>query len=411
MKEKISIKNFSIINDIEMEINKINILIGEQASGKSLISKLVFFFKRVVLEEMYKSIYDSKDFEDYVLTMVQSFRNVFPSYFYENKNFEIVFQYGIPDVRIAIFQKESKLGFDFGNPIVPRKFEEIAKSGNFKKDYFQSEKIQYDIRELFFGNQSNSYFIPATRSFFSVIQKNVFKLDLSDIGDEFFIKRFGIISEFVKDRVLNYSQGPRLNYEQILKAKYEYDGKEEWLVKGNKKVRLRDSSTGQQELVYLVLFLATMDFSKKESNFFVIEEPGAHIFPSSQKELVDLLATVYNKKSQRNEFLITTHSPYILTCFNNLLQAQNVFNAISEKRNRNEISKKDFDKLNTALNEIIPAEKRIDFEDLSVYLIENGGIKDIKDYENKLIDADPIDDVSEIISKEFSNLLDIKYGG
>ena len=43
--EKIIVKNFLILENIEMPINKFNLVIGEQASGKSLLSKLVYYFK------------------------------------------------------------------------------------------------------------------------------------------------------------------------------------------------------------------------------------------------------------------------------------------------------------------------------------------------------------------------------
>jgi predicted ATPase len=410
MKEKITIKNFSILKDIEFEINKINILIGEQASGKSLISKLIFFFKRVVLEDMFKTLYDSNKLNDYANEILISFKNIFPNYFWLNTNFLIIFQYPQQGCKIEISQKTSDLRITLSNNI-NEEFKEISISQNLKSDYLQSQKIQNSIRDIFFGNQSNSFFIPATRSFFSVIQKNVYKLDLSDLGDEFFIKRFGILVEYVKERTLNFPENKKLEYENILKAKYYFDGNEEWLIKGNTKVRLRDSSTGQQELVYLVLFLATLDSFEDNDNFFIIEEPGAHIFPSAQKQLVELFSIVFNTSQKRNSFLITSHSPYILTCFNNLLQGQNTFEVINQKKKKNEIAEEEYNSLLKKLNKILPEKRRICFEDLSVYLIKDGKVKDIKDHENRLIDADPIDDVSEIISEEFSNLLDIKYGG
>ena len=39
--QRISIKNFMALRDVEIEIKDLLILIGEQASGKSTISKLV----------------------------------------------------------------------------------------------------------------------------------------------------------------------------------------------------------------------------------------------------------------------------------------------------------------------------------------------------------------------------------
>ena len=44
MKQKIIIKNFGPIEDVEMEIDDFTIFIGPQTSGKSTIAKSVFFF-------------------------------------------------------------------------------------------------------------------------------------------------------------------------------------------------------------------------------------------------------------------------------------------------------------------------------------------------------------------------------
>lgn len=41
--EKLKIYNFLGLNDIDLEINEFNILIGPLASGKSVIAKLLYF--------------------------------------------------------------------------------------------------------------------------------------------------------------------------------------------------------------------------------------------------------------------------------------------------------------------------------------------------------------------------------
>ncbi|MEK0188739.1 hypothetical protein [Microcoleus anatoxicus] len=41
MAEKLTVKNFAGITDLELEIKRINILIGPQASGKSVCAKLL----------------------------------------------------------------------------------------------------------------------------------------------------------------------------------------------------------------------------------------------------------------------------------------------------------------------------------------------------------------------------------
>ncbi|MFM7887496.1 MAG: AAA family ATPase [Pseudanabaena sp.] len=54
--QKIIIKNFSAIAYAEIEIKKVLILIGEQASGKSTIAKLIYFFKSLK-DDLFIQIY------------------------------------------------------------------------------------------------------------------------------------------------------------------------------------------------------------------------------------------------------------------------------------------------------------------------------------------------------------------
>ena len=41
---KLTVKNFSVIKDAELEFGKITVLIGPQSSGKSLLCKLAYLF-------------------------------------------------------------------------------------------------------------------------------------------------------------------------------------------------------------------------------------------------------------------------------------------------------------------------------------------------------------------------------
>jgi len=47
--EKIYIDGFAGLNNFEKDLNRINVLIGPKASGKSVVAKLFYFFNDVVL--------------------------------------------------------------------------------------------------------------------------------------------------------------------------------------------------------------------------------------------------------------------------------------------------------------------------------------------------------------------------
>ena len=67
-------------------------------------------------------------------------------------------------------------------------------------------------------------------------------------------------------------------------------------------------------------FTQTDDASNRKA-YFIIEEPESHLFPETQKKIMQFIAAV---KNNGNEILVTTHSPYILGELNNLLYANNI---------------------------------------------------------------------------------------
>lgn len=69
---------------------------------------------------------------------------------------------------------------------------------------------------------------------------------------------------------------------------------------------------------------------------FIIEEPEAHLFPSAQSVVVSLIANAYNRAESYCSYTITTHSPYILSAMNNLIQAENTLAAINSQNNNND---------------------------------------------------------------------------
>ncbi len=59
--QKIIIKNFRQIPYAEIEIKKLLLLIGEQASGKSTLAKLIYFFKSLK-EDYFNLVYENAIF-------------------------------------------------------------------------------------------------------------------------------------------------------------------------------------------------------------------------------------------------------------------------------------------------------------------------------------------------------------
>ncbi|MDJ0675790.1 MAG: AAA family ATPase, partial [Calothrix sp. MO_167.B42] len=136
--------------------------------------------------------------------------------------------------------------------------------------------------------------------------------------------------------------------------------------------------------------------------FFIIEEPEAHLFPQSQKHIINLISLIFNLTKKRSNFLITTHSPYILTAFNNLIQAGNTLKALQNKSDKTDLMKK--------LVKIVPENQMLDINDIGVYTIEDGIIKSIMNQENQLIGTNIIDEISNQFNQEFDQLLELEFG-
>jgi predicted ATPase len=103
-----------------------------------------------------------------------------------------------------------------------------------------------------------------------------------------------------------------------------------------RRVKLAQASSGQQEILPLLLLLARF-FSLRlaRGRAVYIEEPEAHLFPSTQKLVVELMARSFRARSGEMSLVITTHSPYILTSVNNLLQAGQVYSKASPEIEKN----------------------------------------------------------------------------
>ena len=128
---------------------------------------------------------------------------------------------------------------------------------------------------------------------------------------------------------------------------------------------------------------------KKKKKTFIVEEPELNLFPSIQKELVNYLAK--EAKNFGNTILLTTHSPYILTSLNNLMFAYQTGQSNGE----------DIDKIIDKKYWVNPA-------DVSAYMMfPNGECKSIIDREG-LIKTEKIDNISQILNKEFNEMFDIE---
>ncbi len=123
-----------------------------------------------------------------------------------------------------------------------------------------------------------------------------------------------------------------------------------------------------------------------------LEEPEMNLFPNTQAELIAWMVEQINSNDNHSLF-VATHSPYILTALNNLIQAGNVL-------------EEDYAKLD-AIKDIVVEGRIINYNHIGAFAIEDGVVKSIKDDEYHLISANKIDEASGVIAQQFEQLLSL----
>jgi hypothetical protein len=183
-------------------------------------------------------------------------------------------------------------------------------------------------------------------------------------------------------------------FEDVLRAQLRHFNKQEFLqFADGRRVKLAQASSGQQEALPLLLLLVQFGwFGPTRGRAVYIEEPEAHLFPSAQKLIMELMAHVFRAWNGQMRLVLTTHSPYILTSINNLLQAGKLYATASGKEARR-------------LSRIIPRTRTFNPGEVGFYALQDGKARSILDDETGLIDADVIDQVSNDIAIQFDELL------
>jgi hypothetical protein len=412
--EQIKIKAFAGIDDITVDLNKVNIFIGRQASGKSITAKLIYYFKGVT-REFFDSAVSEKTKLQIEKKLLQKFEEYFPTESWPVRYFEIIYTVG--NGSIIIKKEKSKLKIILSETFVKLLIysRKIVKSDRNKftpEDQFEIYRPNFKVSQKYLTlvqkelGQTASFsplFIPAGRSFFANLQSSIFSFLSNNKAMDPFLVEFGSVYENIKplasrplpreDKHLN-TVIDKLVYE-IIGSKYLRERNKDYLVHADKrKINVSFTSSGQQETLPLILILKALvrvNFVGDGSVLF-IEEPEAHLFPAAQKKMIELMGLAFNNSKSSSQFIVTTHSPYVLTSINNLIQASLAYQH-ADQSTRDKISL------------VVPKELMINGKSLNAYAFKNGKVENIVDKETGLIYSQYLDSVSEEIGIEFDNLL------
>ncbi|MEZ4528989.1 MAG: AAA family ATPase [Desulfobacterales bacterium] len=448
--QKISIKNFGPIKETELSVNDCLIFIGPQASGKSTISKGIYFFKSLkddLLKFITESVNNDIVSESELPTTAykKKIRSKFVGFWGTTKHlnpFTIVFHYS-DKKSIELSLRDGYVNANFSQEFhselneIFKQMSEYIKINNKSNDFSgrsydplaASEQRNFFKRIEFltdslFEDSHIPIYIPAGRSLLSILseqlQKNLIgvisgryskesqDIDpyLLDLPLKAFIERISNLkqsyrsdlNDMINDKKKFTSE--KIDFESVNKAKKiiekvlrgrylnDHLGERICLPDSQEYVKLSLASSGQQEAIWILLQIFAVILGDYKV-FLVIEEPEAHLYPEAQKDIVALIGLLSNLNN--NQILLTTHSPYILSSLNNLIYAHKIGQSVPQK-----------------VEQRIDRKIWISHSKVGAFFVDRGITQDIIDKELNLIKAETIDNASKIINDEFDFLFDLE---
>lgn len=466
--QKLIVKNFRQIPYAEIEIKSVTVFIGEQASGKSTLAKLIYFF-RTLKEDFFDLIYlkldiDKTNAEEYFSErIIAKFHSYFGFSDLSEQKFELKFYLSFhnevveeTDFIVITNRKnsENKITCKFNTGFLDNLNKFVLKHTGELENLLQGTKgqprailekmrshVMNDARESLnnlFQDEYDSLFLPAGRNitvsyseqfkgFFS--EKLFANANKANSADALIMKNFIRHTQFLQDyfareinfnTVVHYSSSGqdkdalnekvikffRNHAEYILQGKYNNEDGNEKITFGKKEqsVPLNLASSGQQESVRIVQDLFYLLLENQKA-FRIIEEPEAHLYARAQKNLIELTALVVNKTD--SQILLTTHSPYVLSILNNLLMIARTIKVNPEAKTRIDAHFK-------TGNLDAQKEERIylDSDEIQVYALNEHAetyCKSVIDSETGLIGENYLDTVTEELNDDFNVLYNLTF--
>ncbi len=407
---KLTVKNFSVIKDAELEFGKITVLIGPQASGKSLLCKLAFFFAQRIPEIDYSALTFHQSFDEFRKQLTREFVDSFPVAAWKEQVFEITYQSVQFDVVIDGAEKFPKIRFNQGFEDRYIHFNEPAPEGYGRMNAIDprwiDERVEYGPLRL-----EESVYIPASRALFSSANEGF--RSLFGTNPDWITKRFSTAMDFDYKALINsFMPGDSVLHAfgqesgRILRGRVvDPEGSPRFQQASNERILPFELlSSGTLELLPLLNPLAIKASKAKYPNIptqpeprfgmVYMEEPESGIFPNTQYLLVRLFAWLAKEPTLNLSLVITTHSPYLLSSFNNLIEAGQVV--------------KDHPELHREVAKAVPERYWIKDGDLKAYSIQDGKLESIIS-DVGMIGANYLDQISEVIGSEFDDLLRLEY--
>lgn len=372
--ERLIVRNFGPITNLDIEFRMLTLFIGDQGSGKSTLSKLLticrdfnwwlLMLENADAEDIKKPFCDFGINEYFMDETFISYTMTGFSIKYENGAFSIESDF-INANSIKGYFKYLTMRYGSGQ--------------NAAADETQMKELEPYARAVLY--------ILAERNLVGNLSESLASMLTAQVPLPKPLMEYMSMFERAKKEYPSYNI-PFFNVKFVKK-----NGKERIeLVGKDKDLPLSACSSGLQSAIPMLMVI---DYALKTDSFesFVIEEPEQNLFPQNQFEMLGFVTSKLWHPNRRRQFIITTHSPYLLSSLNVLMLAYKLHH-IEEVREEAE--------------KIIVPGYTVNPDDVAVYSLNPNSeeyCKSLISEKTGMVSVNDLDSVSEVIGDDYDQLM------
>lgn len=378
--ERLVVRNFGPITNLDIEFRRLTLFIGDQGSGKSTLSKLLTICRDM---RWWMQLSEDPD-SDEVMKPFYSF--AIDEYFEEDSYFQYT------NNGHTVKYENGK--FNFSSEIWSKA--DIAKYlsySNTKLKYRGEIPINEEIDDVsqtvINANARMILYILAERNLVGNLSESLASMITANVPLPQPLMEYMSLFEKARHKLVPYNL-PFFGVSFVMKGgRYRVE-----IIGKDKDLPLKATSSGLQSAIPMLMII---DYALQTDCFdsFVIEEPEQNLFPQNQFEMLGFVTSKLSHPNQRRQFIITTHSPYMLSSLNVLMLAYKLQH-IEEVREEAE--------------KIIAPEYTVNPDDVAVYSLDPNAevyCKSLISEKTGLVTVNELDSVSEIIGDKFDRLYDL----
>ncbi|MBR6187361.1 MAG: AAA family ATPase [Prevotella sp.] len=371
---RIVIHNFGPIKEADIETKRYTVFIGQTSTGKSVAAKLIS-----IANDADFFMLEEGDFKGFASFLAQ-----YSIDFQFHDNTEIVFSRDKASwtIRKDVFHIEGEMDPDWEGIKAQMQGKEMEWESltDFQK------KMMYMTAKQSYASNTNPVYIPAERILLSIFTNSIYSLLSKDMTIPESIKRFGTLYGIAKDR----NKDLAIDFMNI-KVRFSKEQDTIHIDNDGVDIDFKQASSGMQSII--PMWSVFCDSLYGFGRFIIIEEPELNLFPTLQVMLVNKM--VERLKTAVANLVITTHSPYILSVFDNLIYTKDVYDRADDERKEKVAA-------------LVNPDAMISYDDIAAYSFDDHGIVTfINDSETRSTGAYALDAASNETANVFNELLAI----